>query len=543
MTNTIDLLREHLIDIISETNGITLTDTLELSENSNFANDYPKVKKQIHSFRRLLSEYQQNEVEISTLLEHPLSSALFGFFKDFPLKYNEEHIHLTGSLTAEFIYPRLKKLLEGPSKDALEKKIIDVYGDEYKGINCVEDVDKLIRLKDDEEFDRYLKILLLPKLILIDKKAHEEASYHMAKELYEKYNVGKIRLKFTFSRATSNESDKIPGFDVTEEDVVVGLYDGFKKFKDEHEDFEFVLSPCFRKESDFFDSENFKTKQDHFNFQIDQILEIIEKNPQLRKYVTDVDTVGSERDLYRKGHFFTMQQGFRKLQYQGFRIRSHHGETFHTLRKGVQAVDNSMNIWHINTLEHGLSLGINPNYYYHSFFQRVLKHNQLGKPISPKDKEGKELMDLEWSVNTNVRDKIIQGIVLSPDEITLFVKAKFHTAREVEHYQHDVLNRMINKGVSLIALPSSNKKLTGSFIDYKDHPFTWWEKKGVKLGIGTDNYITLNTNFVQELLIVLFSDANNLKITKLLMIATYEHRRPYISQLLWKMKKKLKSPT
>ena len=103
MTNTIDLLREHLIDIISETNGITLSDTLELCENSDFSNEYPKVKKQIHSFRRLLSEYQQNEVEISTLLEHPLASALFGFFKDFPIKYNEEHIHLTGSLTAEFI--------------------------------------------------------------------------------------------------------------------------------------------------------------------------------------------------------------------------------------------------------------------------------------------------------------------------------------------------------------------------------------------------------------------------------------------------------
>jgi hypothetical protein len=82
-------------------------------------------------------------------------------------------------------------------------------------------------------------------------------------------------------------------------------------------------------------------------------------------------------------------------------------------------------------------------------------------------------MDLEWSINTNVRDKIVQNIALSPDEITLFFKAKFHTAREVEHYQHDVLNRMINKGVSLMALPSSNKKLTGSFMDYKDHPLTW----------------------------------------------------------------------
>ena len=96
---------------------------------------------------------------------------------------------------------------------------------------------------------------------------------------------------------------------------------------------------------------------------------------------------------------------------------------------------------------------------------------------------------------------------------------------------------MINKKVSLVALPSSNLKLTGQFPDYKDHPFSWWEKKGVKLGVGTDNYITLSTNYIQEMLILLFSDPENLKITKLLMIATKESRRPFISHLLWKMRK------
>jgi len=128
------------------------------------------------------------------------------------------------------------------------------------------------------------------------------------------------------------------------------------------------------------------------------------------------------------------------------------------------------------------------------------------------------------------------GIKLNDEERKLFVKVKFHTAREVEHYQHDVLNRMINKKVSLIALPSSNNKLTTSFSDYKDHPFSWWEKKGLKLGVGTDNYITLNTNYIQELLILLFTDPEDLKITKLLMVATGETRRPFLSQLLWKMR-------
>jgi hypothetical protein len=83
-------------------------------------------------------------------------------------------------------------------------------------------------------------------------------------------------------------------------------------------------------------------------------------------------------------------------------------------------------------------------------------------------------------------------------------------------------------------------ELTGSFPDYKDHPFSWWEKKAVKLGIGTDNYITLNTNYLKELLIVLFTDSENLKITKLLMVATGETRRPFLSQLLWKMRSNFK---
>ena len=145
-------------------------------------------------------------------------------------------------------------------------------------------------------------------------------------------------------------------------------------------------------------------------------------------------------------------------------------------------------------------------------------------------------MDMEWH-DEEVREKLVNGITLNSKEMDKFLKTKFHTAREVEHYQHDVLNRMINKKVSLVALPSSNLKLTGAFPDYKDHPFSWWEKKGVQLGIGTDNYITLSTNYIQELLILLYSNPDSLKITKLLMVATKEMRRPYISHLLWEMRK------
>lgn len=530
-------LAKSVTEIISETNGITLNETLELAYHAEFSKENSQLKKSYNEFRKLLAGFQQDEVDIQTLLHHPVSDAMKSFFKNFPLPYNEEHIHLTGSLTADFIYPKLRELLNGPNKDIYWGKIRETYGEDVQ-INSVEDVDELLRLKEEEQFDRYLEILLLPKLILTDRESHRQAAYHMASELYHSYNIGFIRLKFTFSRATNNASEQIPGLDkLTEEDVVVGLYDGFMEFKKKVPAFNFVLSPCFRKESNFFDGANYNSKKEHFDHQIDQILHIIDMNPQIGNYVTDVDTVGSEKDLYRKGHFQDMKHGFRKLHYKGFSIRSHHGETFHTLKKGVQAVDNAMNIWHIDTLEHGLSLGINPNFYYHSLFQRIVNRNEKGEAIRENSTEWNELQDMSWRGHTDIKDKILRGVPLDPVEKTIFVKAKFHTARETEHYQHDVLNRMLTKGVSLIALPSSNKRLTGSFEDFKDHPFSWWEKKGVRLGVGTDNYITLNTNYIQELLILLYTDPDHLKITKLLMVATNEKRRPYISQLMWQMRK------
>lgn len=529
-----------LIDIISETNGITINDTLELLSFYPSLKKNQAVEKSLAEFRKLLNGFQSSEVDISTLLGHPVSEAFFEFFKEFPLSYHEEHIHLTGSLSAEFIYPRLKKLLEGADKKLYEEKIVQVYGPDSLPINSVEDVDKLIRLKEGELFKTYLKILYLPKLILTDKQTHVDAAYHMASELYQKYNVGKIRLKFTLSRSTGLADEQIPGLDkLTEDDVVLGLYEGFMKFKAEKPFFNFILSPSFRKEPTFFDQNNYESKQEHFEDQVISILDVIKKYPFLSDVLSEVDTVGDERELYRKKHFMEMKPGLRRLQYQGFRIRSHHGETWKILRLGVQAVDNALNIWHIDTLEHGLSLGINPNYYFHRLYQRIMEMNKAGVSLKPESSEYAEIMDMEWR-DEEIRDKIVQGIPLSDTENVKFLKTKFHTAREIEHYQHDVLNRMINKKVSLVALPSSNLKLTNCFPDYKDHPFSWWEKKGVQLGIGTDNYITLSTNYIQELLILLYSNPTTLKIMKLLMVATRENRRPYMSHLLWEMRKTIR---
>lgn len=534
-------LLKSLIEIISETNGINLSDTLELMANSESVRQNHLVQKLTIEFRNLLFQFQADQIEMETLLKHPMAEALFMFFKHFPLPYRDEHTHLTGALSADFIYPRLMKLLDGPNKAIYEEKIKSIYGPDSLPIKSVEDVDRLLKLKADERFSRYLSILMLPKLLMVDRHAHRDAAYHMAKELYQKYNVGFIRLKFTLSRASADEAEKVPGLEnLTEEDVVLGLYDGFMDFKREVPHWDFILSPSFRKEAAAFDNKKYTSKKDHFLAQVDTILELIDKHPQLAPYMVEVDTVGNEVELYRKSHFMDMKYGFRKLQYRGFRLRSHHGEIWKTLRRGIQAVDNAMNIWRIDTLEHGLSLGINPNFYFHSLYQRVLKWNRRGEAIRPGTQEHNEVMEMDWTDHSlHVRDKLINGVRLNEEEIRLFTKAKFHTAREVESYQHDVLNRMIDKRVSLVSLPSSNNRLTNAVEDFKDHPFSWWEKKGVVLGVGTDNYVTLNTNFIQELLIILFSDPQDLKITKLLMVATGEYRRAYLSHLLWEMRKKI----
>lgn len=539
---TVDEIYYHLVHIISETNGLSLNNTLDLLSRSWPEDSNPRPKKYVEEFKKLLRDYQMGGLEIKTLMNHPVSQALFLFFKNFPLPYQEDHIHLTGSLTADFIYPHLKKLLAGPNKKIYEDKITAVYGKDVHPVKSIEDVDRMIRLGEDDKFERYLEILLLPKLILTTKEMHKKAAYHMAKELYENYNVGLIRLKFTLSRETSNPKEQIPGLDKLKmEDVVLGLYAGFKKYQSENAVFNFTLSPSFRKESNFFDHKKYKSKGEHFNEQVDFILNLIEKHPELGPHLNEVDTVGNEKDLHKKSHFLEMKKGFRRLQLRGFKIRSHHGETWHTLRKGVQAVDNAMNLWHIETLEHGLSLGINPNYYFHSIYLRVLEMNRQEKPIKKGSSDYLELMDMDWEGHEEIKEKLLKGKTLKSDEVTIFTKVKFHAAREIEHYQHDVLNRMINKDVGLTALPSSNKRLTEMVDDHRDHPFSWWEMKGVNLGVGTDNYITLNTNYIQEMLILLYSNPENLKITKLLMITSGESRRAYIGHLLWQMRKEMNS--
>ena len=537
MTAT-DRLTRFLTHLISETSGLSLDDTLALAEQSPQLDDDAEVGALVREFRALLGRFRLHTATLEMLLAHPVSHALESFFRAFPIPFRDEHIHLTGSLAADFVYPRLQALLEGPQKELYEQKIRDVYGPDCLPIESEADLERLIRLRDDDRFDRYLKILYLPKLILTSREAHRDAAYHMARRLHRTSNVGALRLKFTLFRETTDPSEQIPGLsDLTPEDVLLGLYEGFRAFQREVPRFHFILSPSFRKEPGFYDATRYPSKRAAFDDQVGQIIELLKKHPELTDVVTEVDTVGNERGFYRKAHFQELRVGMRKLQAYGFRTRSHHGETWNTLRHGVQAVDNAMNIWHVDAIEHGLSLGINPNFYFHSMLQRILRANRRGEPVGAASRELAELMDMDTSGREEIRAKLLRGERLTEKEATLATKTKFHHAREVETYQHDVLNRMIDKRLTLVSLPSSNKKLTGQLADYADHPFSWWEKKGLRLGVGTDNDITLGTSFLREMLILLYTDPLELKITKLLIVTTGESRRAHLSHLLWQMRK------
>ena len=531
-------LTRFFTQLISETSGLSLDDTLALAGHAPQLAADAAAAQSVREFHELLNRFRVDAAPIESLLDHVIARSLTDFFRAFPIPFRDEHIHLTGSIDAEFIWPRLAKLLDGPQRAMYEAKIAEVYGPGSIPILSAADVDRLIRLGDDDRFDRYLKILYLAKLILTTREAHREAAYHMAKRLYRDANVGSIRLKFTLFRETTDSSEQIPGISgLTAEDVMMGLYDGFRQFQSEVPAFQFILSPSFRKEAGFYDATRYPSKRASFDDQVRQIIELLKQHPELRDVVTEVDTVGNERGFYRKAHFQEMRVGFRKLQAYGFRTRSHHGETWNTLRQGIQAVDNAMNIWYVDAIEHGLSLGINPNFYFHRMLQRVLSANSRGEAITNSSREHDELLDMDWYGRDEIRDKLLHGEPLSDGEATLATKTKFHHAREVEHYQHDVLNRMIDKRLTLVSLPSSNKKLTGALSDYKDHPFSWWEKKGLRLGVGTDNDVTLNTNFIREMLILLLTDPLELKLTKLLIVTTGESRRPHLSHLLWQMRK------
>src|SRR5437763_16094440 len=225
-------LTKFFTQLISETSGLSLADTLSLTAHAPQIAADAEAAQAVREFRDLLGRFHIDAAPIEALLRHDVARSLADFFRAFPIPFRDEHIHLTGSLDADFIWPRLAKLLDGPRRSMYESKIAEVYGADALPIENAADVDRLIRLGDDDRFDRYLKILYLAKLVLTTRDAHREAAYHMAHRLYRGANVGSIRLKFTLFRETTDSVEQIPGIsELTAEDVMLGLYEGFRAFQ------------------------------------------------------------------------------------------------------------------------------------------------------------------------------------------------------------------------------------------------------------------------------------------------------------------------
>src|SRR5216117_3194410 len=120
-------LTRFFTQLISETSGLAIEDTLVLAEAA------PQLEEDlaglIREFHALLGRFRLNATPIEALLDHPVSLALGEFFRSFPLPFRDEHIHLSGSLDADFVYPRLAPLLDNP---AMAARIRDIYGDDVQ---------------------------------------------------------------------------------------------------------------------------------------------------------------------------------------------------------------------------------------------------------------------------------------------------------------------------------------------------------------------------------------------------------------------------
>ena len=117
------ILLKEFVEIVSETNGISLVDTLDLMLSSSLKNKNADAYLWIVEFKALLNQFITNEIDLQKVMNHPFAEVLEDFFKAFPIKYKEEHIHLTGSLSAAFIWSQLKPLIEGTHASVYEQKI------------------------------------------------------------------------------------------------------------------------------------------------------------------------------------------------------------------------------------------------------------------------------------------------------------------------------------------------------------------------------------------------------------------------------------
>src|SRR5436305_1904448 len=136
-------LQRFLTQLISETNGLSLDDTLALACAAPHVDRDAEVGHALREFRELLGRFRVNALPIEALLTHPVARGLEQFFLAFPIPFHDEHIHLSGSLDADFVWSRLAPLLDGPDRELYQKKIAEVYGDDAANLGSASDVDRL----------------------------------------------------------------------------------------------------------------------------------------------------------------------------------------------------------------------------------------------------------------------------------------------------------------------------------------------------------------------------------------------------------------
>src|SRR5437763_927377 len=70
-----------LTQLISETNGLSLEDTLTLAEGSPRLERDGEMQAAVTEFHQRLGQFRLNQVPIESLLGHPVAQALEGFFR------------------------------------------------------------------------------------------------------------------------------------------------------------------------------------------------------------------------------------------------------------------------------------------------------------------------------------------------------------------------------------------------------------------------------------------------------------------------------
>lgn len=485
----------------------------------------------LRACRRLIEAYENYQIDMDVLLASSFAKLLGHFLIELKVPFFDRHTHLTGALPAEWMFAELSKFLDDSSQHAiLNEKTRHILGCDFEAITSAAQLSVLLESKAAENFDGYLASLAFGKLLLTSYEAHRSAAYHMAKNMFENHGVHWLELKFTLDRSGGDSpAEQFPGLEqLTDEQVLTGLYDGFMQYKKEHPAFRFFLSPGFRKEKNNY-NRSFGSKQADL---IDQARRIVaikrSSDPRLaevgRKLVS-VDTFGNEAGFWSKADFELFLPAIRMLQRAGIQLRSHHGEVFNHLEQGIDAVRHAFEIWRVVQVEHGLALGIDPEDYLSHIKKKMLTVNMTGMVPVLTESDKAEIIRAGFSSRADrerlrrLIAKVTSAKLLTRQDID-FIDQRFQErVGRLKEIQLELLSALRDKHVGVVILPTSNMTLLGRLDRLRNHPFLYLDRKGMRLGLGTDNITVLGTSFPEELAKLLLARPKDYKLDNALAMA------------------------